>query len=265
MHRSNGTRMKVTLLQYDIRLSSPKDNIRQVREMLLQADRSDLYVLPELWNTGFGVDPRSIDDDTTKQSLLFMQEMAAQLDGVLCGSMSVSIEKDFQGKPLRYANRFYFVRPDGSFDVYDKCHLFGYGGENKWYSAGNKRVIVEWRGWKWLPLVCYDLRFPCWIRYRGDYDGIIVVANWAHKRIAAWDVLTCARAIENQSYVVACNRVGTDQHDEYAGHSVVISPHGDVIGSFDDDKEGVLTAELSLDELTRERQQYRFLNDRDNQ
>jgi len=256
--------MKVTLLQYDIHFASPLDNIQRVREMLRQAETSDLYVLPELWNSGFGANPHDIGDELQEQSLRFMQEMAQETNAAVCGSMSVNVEKDFRGKPIVYANRFYFVRPDGGYDTYDKHHLFSYGDEDKWYSAGNKRVIVEWRGWRIMPLVCYDLRFPCWIRYKGDYDAVVVVANWHRDRIAAWDVLTRARAIENQCCVLACNRTGCDACGEYNGHSAIISPNGDIIASAEHSEQAVLTAELSLEELATTRQTYGFLNDRDN-
>lgn len=257
------TRMKVTIIQNDVRWLEPQHNMRLVSEMIDRAEKSDIYVLPEMWNTGFCTDPRSIKIETMQQSLEFMQEKAHETNAVVCGSIAEIAEKGGR-EPSAYRNRFYFVRPNGDYDFYDKHHLFSYGGEKEWYAAGVKRVVATWKGWRFLLLVCYDLRFPIWARYMGDFDAIIVTANWPHSRIAAWDILAKARAIENQCYVVACNRVGGDPNNNYVGHSVIIKPDGTILASCAEDKHTIITAQLSIDELNSNRQLYRFLEDRDN-
>lgn len=193
-----------------------------------------------------------------------MQVKAQETNAVVCGSIAELVDDDEAQESHTYRNRFYFVRPNGSYEYYDKHHLFSHGGEDAWYKAGVERVVATWRGWRFLLLVCYDLRFPIWARYRGDFDAIIVTANWPHSRIMAWDVLARARAIENQCYVVACNRVGCDPNNDYVGHSVIIKPDGDVQAICAEDKHTYITAQLSLDELNRNRKLYRFLEDRDN-
>jgi len=264
LHHPCRMRMKITIVQNDIHRLAPNDNCRTIEEMICSAAKSDLYVLPEMWNTGFCTDSRNIGADSAQQALSFMQTMAQRMDAAICGSIAEKNCSSNTDAPCTYRNRCYFMRSDGSFDFYDKHHLFAYGGEDKWFKAGNQRVVTTWRGWRFMLLVCYDLRFPCWARYRDDYDAIIVVANWASERIAAWDVLTRARAIENQCYVIACNRMGEDRDNKYCGHSRIVSPDGTIIAHGDRGEQTAITAQLSLDDLQSHRQRYGFLNDRDN-
>jgi len=163
-----------------------------------------------------------------------------------------------------YRNRHYFVTPDHLF-YYDKHHLFRYGHEDEHYTAGETTVIAEWKGMRFLLLTCYDLRFPVWARYgrAGEYDAIICVANWPYKRQDAWDVLTRARAVENQCYVLAVNRVGNDPVGHYQGGSVVVDPIGRVVASGKKDAEQPLSAALSIETLKKRREHFRVLDDRD--
>jgi predicted amidohydrolase len=252
--------MRVTLLQTDITWASPDANRENVNGLLASNEGSDLYVLPEMWTTGFATVPEGIAESEGK-SLEWMKAKAQEMGAALSGSVATAVTTG-DGK-TSYFNRHYFVRPDGSYHIYDKRHLFGYGGEDKYYDRGNERVTVDYKGWRWLLLTCYDLRFPVWSRNRMDYDGIIIVANWPTSRRRVWDILLRARAIENQCVVLAANRVGADQRCLYDGGSMVVDARGRVIGSCEDGKQGACTAEISLTDLRQFRQKFDVLRDRD--
>ena len=163
----------------------------------------------------------------------------------------------------KYYNRFHFVTPDGAVTTYDKKHLFTFGGEHERFTAGDKRVIVDYKGVRILLEICYDLRFPIWSRNRGDYDMIIYVASWPTPRVESWKALLTARAIENQCYVAGVNRVGTDPGNEYCGGSRVIDPYGKVIASCEDGKEMEAWAEVDLNVLEAFRAKFPVLDDAD--
>lgn len=201
--------VKVTIIQTDIKWDSIGDNIKSADTLLAGAPQSDVYVLPEMWATGFNVKP----DDSMfgDEPLEWMKHTAEKRQCAICGSLAVKTT----GGTLH--NRLYFVLPDGSYYFYDKHHLFTYGGENKHFTPGNKRVVAEYKGVKFLLLTCYDLRFPVWSRYRDDYDAIILIANWPASRQEVWNILIKARAIENQCYVIGANRTGQDPTCNYIG------------------------------------------------
>ena len=155
------------------------------------------------------------------------------------------------------------MKPDGDVTFYDKRHLFSYAGENEHYTRGESRVIAEWRGVRIMLQVCYDLRFPVFCRNRGDYDMMIFVAAWPTSRIHVWDTLLKARALENQCYVAGVNRIGTDPKCEYCGHSVIVSPYGDVMVRCEDDKECSTAAEIDIERLQSFRKKFPVLNDAD--
>ena len=194
--------MKLTLLQTDIVWGDPEANRSRAEALIASQPGADLYVLPEMFTTGFAT-----------------EEEAAKGDCALAGSVALR-EGD------RCFNRFFFVKPDGTVTQYDKRHLFTYGGERNRFTGGDRRVIVEWRDVRFLLLVCYDLRFPVWMRNRNDYDAILLVANWPQVRQDAWKTLLKARAIENQCYVAGVNRVGKDPVCEYIGGSALYNPFG---------------------------------------
>ena len=162
--------MKVTILQRDIEWANPVLNVQRAEEAIDRNAGADLYVLPEMFSTGFCTQPEGIAESSDSDTLKWMQRKAAEIDAAIAGSVAVEQE----GK---YYNRFYFVKPDGSVTYYDKKHLFTYGGEHLRFTAGEERVVVEWRGVRILLEVCYDLRFPIWARNRGDYDMILYVAS----------------------------------------------------------------------------------------
>lgn len=252
--------MKVVLLQTDIVWAHPVANISRAELLMQDVPAADLYVLPEMWATGFATQPKGIaEDEQTALSLAWMKQTAAVRQCAISGSLAV---RTSDGK---YHNRHYFVTPDGV-AAYDKHHLFTHGHENEHYEPGRQPVIVSWKGFRLLLLTCYDLRFPVWSRWgrAGEYDAILLVANWPQKRQPAWEVLTCARAIENQSYVVAVNRVGTDGMGiAYEGGSQVIDPVGRVLTVGKKNVEQALTAVLDMEKLLKMRQHFRVLDDRD--
>ena len=182
-------------------------------QMILSAPGADLYILPEMWSTGFITDVMPTGNSAAK-AVAWMKDMAIRTDAAICGSLAVN-------DAGQCFNRQYFVEPDGNIATYDKHHLFQYGGEDKYYKTGNHRTVVSFRGTRFLLVTCYDLRFPVWERYQGDYDAIICVANWPESRQEVWHILLRARAIENQCYVIGCNRVGDDPNCHYPLYKVI--------------------------------------------
>lgn len=247
--------VKVTIIQTDIKWASIGDNIKSADALLAGARQSDIYVLPEMWATGFNVTPD--DDAFGDEPLEWMKRTAASRQCVVCGSLSV---KPVDGT-LR--NRLYFVLPDSSYYFYDKHHLFTCGGEDKRFTPGNHRVVAEYKGIKFLLLTCYDLRFPVWSRYRGDYDAIILVANWPESRQDVWNTLLKARAIENQCYVIGANRTGQDPLCSYGGGSVIIDAKGRVVKQADGKAEQTITADFDINALYEFRSKFPVLDDRD--
>ncbi len=182
---------------------------------LIRLREIDLIVLPEMFATGYNVDARAVAG-CAGEALDFLRKLARQYSSAVVGTVAVE-------EHGRYYNRMYFVRPDGTFDKYDKRHLFSFAGEHHSYTAGRERVVVEWRGWRILLQVCYDLRFPVFSRNRGDYDMIVYSADWPASRIEAWDILLRARAVENLCYVVGVNPI----------HSRLIDFKGRDVGAVD--------------------------------
>ena len=243
--------MRVSILQLDIAWQSPAENISRAEALLESREQADLYVLPEMWTTGFSVRPQDVaEEEEQSAGLLWMRRIARERDCAVSGSLVI---RDAGG---RYRNRHYFVTPD-DISFYDKHHLFTHGHENEYYTAGAMPVIAEWQGMRFLLQTCYDLRFPVFSRYgrAGEYDAIIYVANWPSARMLAWNTLVRARAIENQCYVVAVNRIGNDPAAEYSGGSVVLDPLGRELSDTD--------AMLDAERLRTMREKFRVLPDRD--
>lgn len=248
--------MKVTILQRDIFWADPAKNHQAADRAIEQAAGADLYILPEMFSTGFCTSPAGIAEHNAEQSLRWMKERAARSNAAIAGS--VALEQ--QG---RFYNRFYFVKPDGSVEFYDKRHLFTYGGEDKQFTSGAERKVVEWRGVRIMLQICYDLRFPVWSRNRGDYDMILYVASWPTPRIEAWSALLVARAIENQCYVAGVNRIGSDPNCNYSGGSVIIDPYGHTIAACADNTECEATAQVDMDMLNAFREKFPAYKDAD--
>ena len=253
--------MKVSLIQMDPVWEDPSQNREKAERLIRKASGADLVVLPEMFSTGFVTEPEGIAESDEDESLALMKKLSAELGCAIAGSIAVR-ERECGA----YRNRFYFVKPDGTIAYYDKRHLFTYGGEHHHFKAGEKRVIVEHCGMRILLQVCYDLRFPVFSRNRrGEerYDMILYVASWPQTRIGAWDALLKARAIENQCYVAAVNRVGSDPFNVYCGHSVLIDPYGKILSECKENEEDTVVAEADIVLLEAFRKKFPVLEDSD--
>ena len=233
------------------------ENLRRAEELITGNPGADVYVLPEMFTTGFCMEPSRIAEPMEGPTLAWMRRVASETDAAIVGSVATIAPEG------GYKNRMYFVEPDGQVFHYDKRHLFSYSGEDKHYEAGRERVIIEWRGVRFLLQVCYDLRFPVFARNCDDYDVALYVANWPDKRRMAWDILLRARAIENQAVVIGVNRVGTDPMCNYDGGTAAIDFFGFVAVRCDDNTEQVITYEVKMDEMRQYREKFPSLNDSD--
>lgn len=217
--------LKVTLVQQIITPNDPQGNLDHFAQSMNAISSTNLIILPEVFTTGFCASARQYAEMVGGRAYQWMQAQAAKHQAVVTGSLVVK-EGD------TYFNRMVWMRPDGTYAEYDKRHLFRMAGEHTRYAMGSKRLLVELNGWRILPLICYDLRFPVWSRNRNDYDLAIYVANWPSVRALHWNRLLQARAIENLSYVVGVNRVGMDEAEQhYAGDSSVYGPAGELIAT----------------------------------
>lgn len=248
--------MNIILLQTDIEWQKPYENRTHARKIIDRLPQTDLIILPEMFTSGFCMTPSDIAEKADTDTLHWMQTVAMDKSVAIAGS--VSVEED--GK---YYNRFYFVKPDGSYTSYNKKHLFTFSGEDKEYAAGDERVIVEYKGVRILLQICYDLRFPVFSRNRGDYDMIIYVANWPTVRIDAWNTLLKARAIENLCYVAGVNRVGGDPTNKYNGSTVFLDYLGKTIVATTDGKEDAVCGNIDMQILKDFREKFPALNDAD--
>ncbi|HET8838791.1 MAG TPA: amidohydrolase [Flavobacteriaceae bacterium] len=249
--------LKVSFIQTELSWENPAINRKRFSDKITSLPETDLIVLPEMFSTGFSMNSEKLAEKTQGETVVWMQKMAAKKNAAITGSIIVC-----EGE--KYFNRMFFVFPDGNFETYDKKHLFTFADEHESYSPGNKKLIVEYLGWKICPLICYDLRFPVWSRNVENYDLLIYVANWPKARTQAWDILLKARAIENISYVVGVNRVGKDGNElEYSGHSAVYDMLGTRISTSDFENEFSETIVLSKPTLDTTRRKFAFLNDGD--
>jgi len=255
--------MKISLVQFSPQWEAPAANRAALKQLLAQIPATDLIVLPEMFSTGFVTEPVGVAEKDG-ESLRFMQETAAARNCAVAGSLAIEEEGS-------YRNRFYFVYPDGREVHYDKHHLFTYGGEHLRFTAGEKPVVAEFRGVRILLQVCYDLRFPVFSRNRllpdgkALYDLALYVASWPDVRTDAWDALLRARAIENQCYLAGVNRVGTDPKNNYSGHTVLLSPKGQLLTNCKENEEDIVTFDINLQDLLAFRNQFPVLQDADNQ
>lgn len=248
--------MKLLLLQTDIVWKDPQANLQKAGELIGASPAADLVVLPEMFTTGYDADPAGTAEKDGATALEWMKRTAHATEAAIAGSVAVE-EED------RFYNRFYFVRPDGSHTVYDKRHLFSFAGEDKAYTRGAGRVTVEWMGFRILPQVCYDLRFPVFARNRGDYDMIIYTANWPTVRIDAWNALLKARAIENLCYVAAVNRAGHDPYTSYSGGTYLLDYKGRTKAEAGQNRVEAVFAEIDTESLQAFRRKFPALDDAD--
>lgn len=218
---------------------------------------TDLIILPEMFNTGFTMNAQKLAEPMGGKTMQWMQATAQKMNCVVTGSLIIT-EDD------KYYNRLIWMRPDGTYEYYDKRHLFALGKEDETYTAGNKKLIVELQGWKICPAICYDLRFPVWLRnVDAEYDLLIVVANWPERRSLHWRTLIPARAVENQAYVIGLNRFGYDGNEVFhSGDSMCIDPNGKVI-YYKPNEEDIYTFSINAEELVKTRRALPFLRDAD--
>lgn len=237
--------MRITLIQPNLHWHDPVANRAMLEEHIFTLpDPTDLIVLPEMFTTGFTMEAHAVAEPMGLTTFRWMRQMATQTGAVVTGSYVV---KTSDGQ---FFNRLVWMEPDGTFDTYDKRHLFRMAGEEQVYSAGTRRIVKAWKGWRICPLICYDLRFPVWSRNQNlDFDLLLYVANWPAVRRNAWNTLLEARAIENLCYVAGVNRVGQDGNKHpYAGESAIIDFKGEVLFR-QADNEVVHQQTLSLDAL----------------
>jgi len=244
--------MRIAGLNLDI-VWKNKDKNFQLIEDQLNDQEADIFLLPEMFSTGFCMDAAEVAD-RNEESLDFLKKLSKEKNAAFCGSAPVEESGSFY-------NRMYFVQPDSETVFYNKRHLFSFSGEDKVYTPGNERIIVNYQGFRILLQVCYDLRFPVFARNNDDYDAVFYVANWPEKRVGAWEHLLKARAIENLSFVFGLNRIGTDGNELfYQESSHCFFADGKEISR----KNGnIVSAELDLKELKNFRNHFQFLNDRD--
>lgn len=255
--------LAISLIQSTLHWEDSEANLAMFEEKIWQIPSpTDVIILPEMFSTGFTMNPAPVAEPMNSKTFRWMKLVASQKDALVIGSYIVQ-------ESGNYFNRLFCVFPDGSFHTYDKKHLFTLAGENKDYQPGADRLVVEWKGWKLMPLICYDLRFPVWARSQKsedqlyEYDALIYVANWPTPRIKAWDTLLKARAIENIAYSVGVNRVGLDENNmEYSGHSAVYDYAGEEVVGLGE-KEDISTAILEREKLEKFRHHFPFQVDSD--
>ncbi len=249
--------MKVALVQSDISWENIPKNLAYLEKKIdLVEPETDLVVLPEMFSTGFTMNPEEVAETTNGQAVTWMLRMAKKYRTALTGSVIIKEEGN-------YYNRLFFVSPDGKIQSYNKRHLFTLAGEQHKYTKGKEKLIVDYKGWKICLLICYDLRFPVFSRNIENYDLLIYVASWPKKRIKAWDILLRARAIENMVYTIGVNRTGTDPSNlHYNGHSQAIDSLGEYVLE-PQQKEEVFTIILDKEKQSEIRNRFGFLNDKD--
>ncbi len=260
--------LTITTIQADLHWQDKDANLRMLEDKLRNIEeKTEIIVLPEMFSTGFSMQPTEYAEAMDGETMGWMRDMAAKYRVVLTGS--IIIEEDD-----KYYNRLIWMLPNGQYWSYDKRHLFAFAGEDEHYTAGNRRLIASVKGWKINLQVCYDLRFPVWARQHApvegedktlnpEYDILLYVANWPERRSHAWKTLLCARAIENQCYVVGVNRVGKDGNDIYhSGNSMVIDPLGEVLYHMANE-EDTFTITLQKEHLDMVRSKFPFWRDAD--
>lgn len=255
--------LTLTIIQTDIFWQNKTANLESLaRKIDAIEERTEIVILPEMFTTGFTMQPALFAETMEGETVAWMKEISARNKIILTGSIIIK-EQDL------YYNRLIWMLPNGQFGYYNKRHLFAYAEEDKHYAAGNKRLIASVKGWKINLQICYDLRFPVWSRQQPDdtgqeYDLLINVASWPERRSHAWKTLLCARAIENQCYAVGVNRVGKDgKNINHSGNSILIDPLGQVL-YHKNEEEDVCTITIQKEDLDKVRAQFPFYKDADN-
>jgi omega-amidase len=246
----------ISIVQSDLVWEDIDTNLNKLKEKITNlSENTDLIILPEMFNTGFSVNPQRVAEELNGKTLAWMQNISNQKNCVITGSFPVK-------ENGRYFNRLIWMNPDGSYQHSDKRHLFTMGDEHTVYSGGNKKIIAELKGWKVLPLICYDLRFPVWSKntYKNstyEYDLLIYVANWPKPRSHVWKALLKARALENLAYVAGVNRVGIDGRKlEYSGDSRLVDYLGNITSECKPSVEEIITRRINYEALQKFRSSF---------
>jgi len=255
--------LSIALIQADLYWEQIDANLAMFEEKIWSIESEiDLIVLPEMFTTGFSMNPGKLAEPIGGKTFRWMRQMSKIKNAAIAGSYMVKEGGNF-------FNRLYFVFPDGRSEYYDKKHLFTLAGEQKPYTAGTERKVITFNGWRIKPLICYDLRFPVWARSEKaedqlyQFDLLLFVANWPDTRINAWDTLLKARAIENLAYCAGVNRTGTDDFPkDYPGHSALYAFDGETL-SFSDQNEAVLISTISASRMITFRDRFNFQADAD--
>lgn len=250
--------LTVSLVQTPLVWEQPQANLELFSQLLLQLPKhTQLVVLPEMFTTGFSMQT-NLAETEDGPALQWMHQQAQRLQIPVCGSIMFKENR-------RYYNRFVWMNPNGTNHMYNKRHLFSMGNEHLHYTPGTARMLIEYNGWNLFPIICYDLRFPIWLRrtHQFNYDAMLVVANWPDKRIQHWQTLLQARAIENQTYVLACNRIGTDaSNTQHSGYSGSIDMQGNWM-SKEVNTQTIITTTLQKEPLQQWRTTFPALDDAD--
>ncbi len=259
--------LSIGILQTSLFWEDRTQNLRTIGDKLAALPSSiHLTILPEMFSTGFSMNPSRFAETMEGSTIQWMKKIAAEKKTILAGSTMIE-------EAGAYYNRLVWMLPNGKFGQYDKRHLFGYAGEDQHYSTGKKRLIASVNGWRINLQICYDLRFPVWARQQStldeqgkltpEYDVLVYVANWPTRRAAAWKTLLRARAIENQCYVIGVNRIGVDGNGvDHSGDSAIIDPTGEIIHSCND-RDELFTGTLDPSLLSEARERFPFLQDAD--
>ncbi len=250
--------LNIVGIQSDLIWENPRQNLNFFEKKIKNLPKDiDLVVLPEMFTTGFTMHPENVVELMNGETVCWLKKIALQKQIAITGSLVIEENK-------KYYNRLIFVHPSGKIETYNKRHSFTLAGEDKVYTFGSKKLVVDYKGWKICPLVCYDLRFPVWARNIENYDLLIYMANWPVKRIKAWDTLLKARAIENMSYTIGVNRTGKDANDYvYSGNSLILDYLGEELSNLPKNEIGIIQATLDKNKQQKVRNQLGFLNDKD--
>ena len=251
-------KLNFDVIQTKIIWENPTFNLKEYTGTIKTIDKnSDAILLPEMFNTGFSMNIKKTAEEMSGETVSWMKETALKHKTPIAGTLAIK-----EGGNVY--NRFVWANPDQSLKHYDKRHCFTHAGEDKVFKKGEKQIIIELKGWKIFPQICYDLRFPVWSRNTMRYDVAIYLANWPDVRISAWDTLLKARAIENLAFSIGVNIVGSDPNqNKYIGHSYAFDPYGKKISKDLKEKKGVLYVGLERKKLTEARDDLKFLEDRD--
>ncbi len=259
--------LKVTIIQSTLHWENKEKNLEMFSQKITAiTEPTDLIVLPEMFNTGFTMNAKTFAEQMSGKTRQWMRDRSKEKNCVVTGSIIIA-------ENGHYYNRLIWMRPDGSYDTYDKRHLFRMAKEDNFYTPGHQRIIVDLKGWKICPLICYDLRFPVWSRNRwsmtgfytkvkgpelsAEYDALLYIANWPERRALPWSALLTARAIENQAYLIGVNRIGSDGNDiHHSGDSAVINFKGEKLSTTKSNEESVETITISYKELEEFRKSF---------